>query len=72
MQNKNIQIVVQIFTFVKETQLSNGELRIIHHVADNFPTGQDVYDAAHRLRIWIETDTGALIPYSCAYELAEI
>ena len=30
-----------------------------------------VYDAAHREKIWMEAETGALIPYSCANELTE-
>ncbi|MBL0712998.1 MAG: hypothetical protein JJV98_04790 [Desulfosarcina sp.] len=52
--------------------LSDEEMRIIHQVAAKFPTEQDVYDAAHREKIWLETDTGALIPYTCAHELTEI
>ena len=52
--------------------LSDEELRIIQRVAEKFPTEQDVYDAAHREKVWIETETGALIPYACAHELTEI
>ncbi len=52
--------------------LTNEELRIVGYVAEKFPDEQDAYDAAHREKIWMETDTGALIPYSCAHELTEI
>lgn len=52
--------------------LSEEELRIIRQVAEKFPNEQDVYDAAHREKIWKDTETGALIPYSCAIELTEI
>jgi putative zinc finger/helix-turn-helix YgiT family protein len=51
--------------------LSQEEARIIQRVAEKFPNEQDVYDAAHREKIWIESETGALIPYSCASELTE-
>jgi hypothetical protein len=52
--------------------LSDEELRIIQRVAEKFPTEQEVYDAAHREKVWIEAETGALIPYTCAHELTEI
>ena len=52
--------------------LSNEELRIVQKVAERFPTEQNVYDAAHSEKIWIESDIGALIPYSWAHELTEI
>ena len=52
--------------------LSVEELSIINQVAEKFPKEKDVYDAAHREKIWKETPTGALIPYSCANELTEI
>jgi hypothetical protein len=37
-----------------------------------FPNEHEVYDAAHREKIWIESETGTLPPYSCASELTEI
>jgi len=52
--------------------LSDQELRLINQVAEKFPTEQDVYDAAHREKIWIDSEIGALIPYSCAHGLTEI
>ncbi len=52
--------------------LSVGELRIINQVAEKFSKEKDVYEAAHREKIWKETPTGALIPYSRANELTEI
>jgi len=52
--------------------LSPEEVRIIQCVAEKFPNDRDVYDAAHREKIWLESKTGALIPYSCASELSEI
>lgn len=52
--------------------LSPEEARIIQHVAEMFPNEQEVYDAAHREKIWLESETGALISYACASELTEI
>ena len=52
--------------------LSEEELRIINQVAEKFPNEEDVYDAAHREKIWQVSTTGALIPYSRANELTEI
>jgi len=52
--------------------LSMEEIRILHQVAEKFPKEKDVYNAAHREKIWQETPTGALIPYSRANELTEI
>ncbi len=52
--------------------LSDEELRIIQRVAEKFPTEQEVYDAAHREQVWLEAETGALIPYTCVHELTEI
>jgi len=57
---------------VKDAELlSQEELRVIHQVAEKFPNKRQVYDAAHREKIWLESKTGALIPYSCANELTE-
>ncbi|MBW2580460.1 MAG: DUF4065 domain-containing protein [Deltaproteobacteria bacterium] len=52
--------------------LSKDELRIIDKIAKKFPREQMVYDAAHQERIWEETTTGALIPYSRAFELTQV
>lgn len=52
--------------------LSQEELRVIDQVAETFPDEQEVYDAAHREKIWLEAKTGVLIPFSCAHELTEI
>ncbi len=52
--------------------MSDEELRILKQVVEKFPEEQLVFEAAHREKIWIEADTGALIPYSCAHELTEI
>ena len=52
--------------------LSEEEFRIIGQIAEKFPHEQDVYDAAHREKIWQASPTGALIPYSRAHELTEI
>ncbi len=52
--------------------LSPEEERIIRQVAEKFPAEREVYDAAHREKIWIGSKTGALMPYSCASEIAEI
>jgi hypothetical protein len=51
--------------------LSKEELRVIHQVADKFPDERQVYDAAHRERVWRESKMGALIPYTCANDLSE-
>lgn len=52
--------------------LSDEEIRILKQIVENFPEEQMVYDAAHRETVWKEAQIGALIPYSCAYELTEI
>lgn len=52
--------------------LSDEELKTIHQVANKFLTEEEVYDAAHRERIWKDAEIGALIPYSCAHEMTEI
>ena len=52
--------------------LSDEELRILKRIAETFPEEQLVFAAAHREKIWTESSIGALIPYSCAYELTEI
>jgi putative zinc finger/helix-turn-helix YgiT family protein len=52
--------------------LSDEELRIIDQVAKRFSNEDDVYSAAHREKIWKESSTGALIPYSRANELTGI
>ena len=58
---------------VKDAEpLSPEETRIIQRVAETFPKEQDVYEAAHREKIWMESQIGALIPYSCASQLTEI
>ena len=51
--------------------LLEEELRIVDYVAEKFPNEKDVYDAAHREKIWRDAPTGSLIPYSCATELTE-
>ena len=58
---------------VNDTEpLSEEEFRIIHQVAERFPNEEDVYNAAHREKVWQESPTGALIPYSRASGLTEI
>lgn len=52
--------------------LLDEELHIIDQVAKRFPNEDDVYNAAHQEKIWQETPTGALIPYSRADELTGI
>jgi hypothetical protein len=52
--------------------LTQEEVRIIQRVAEKFPNEREAYDAAHREKIWIDSKIGALIPYSCAFELTEI
>ncbi|MEA2108488.1 MAG: DUF4065 domain-containing protein [Pseudomonadota bacterium] len=56
----------------KAEPLTDEELRVLDQVITKFPEEQIVYDAAHREKIWRETETGALISYSRAYELTEI
>ena len=53
-------------------RLSADEQLIIQKIAVRFPHEQMVYDATHREKIWKETSTGALIPYSRSSELTEI
>jgi len=52
--------------------LSEEEFRIISQVAKKFPHEKDVYNAAHREKIWQESPAGALIPYSTTHDLTEI
>ena len=52
--------------------LSEEELRIIHQVAERFPNEENVYNGAHREKVWQELPIGALIPYSRGNELTEI
>ena len=52
--------------------LTDEELRIIDQVAKKFSNEDDVYNAAHCEKIWLETPTGGLIPYSRAHELTGI
>lgn len=52
--------------------LSRAEMEIIDHILGRFPREQMIYDAAHRERVWEETPTGAIIPYSRAFELTEV
>ena len=51
--------------------LTEEESRIVGYVAEKFPDEQEVYDAAHREKIWRDAPTGSLIPYTCAVELTE-
>jgi putative zinc finger/helix-turn-helix YgiT family protein len=52
--------------------LSEMELLVIHKVCHKFPNEKEVYDAAHRERIWQKSPIGALISYSGAHEFTEI
>lgn len=52
--------------------LSQEERWVIGAVAEKFPDEQDVFEAAHRERVWREASPGGLIPYACAAELTEI
>jgi putative zinc finger/helix-turn-helix YgiT family protein len=52
--------------------LSKDELRIIDRIAKKFPREKMIFKAAHRERIWEETATGALIPYSRAFDLTQV
>ena len=56
----------------KAQPLSDEELCIIQRVAGRFPKNQDVYEAAHRERVWQKSRVGALLSYSSASELTEI
>ncbi len=53
----------------KAETLSDDELDILKKIARKFPEEQMVYKAAHREKVWKDTKIGALISYSCAYEL---
>jgi putative zinc finger/helix-turn-helix YgiT family protein len=52
--------------------LTKEELRIIAKIVQNFPEDRQVYQAAHREKIWLDKSTGAAIPYSEAQELMEV
>ena len=58
-----------------ETQaeaLTEIELKILKQVVEKFPEEQIVYAAAHREKVWQETQIGALISYTRSHELTEI
>ncbi len=52
--------------------LSRAEIGVLDHLVGKFPREQMIYDAAHRETVWSETPTGAVIPYSRAFELTEV
>jgi putative zinc finger/helix-turn-helix YgiT family protein len=53
-------------------RLSRAEIGVMEQIVRKFPREQMIYDAAHRERVWSETPTGAIIPYSRAFELTEV
>lgn len=52
--------------------LTKEELMIIREIVQAFPEDRQVYQAAHREKIWQEKPIGAAMPYSEAKKLTEI
>lgn len=52
--------------------LTPDEDAIVAAVAATFPANKQIYEASHREPIWLQCNTGAIIPYSRAAELTEI
>ena len=74
-QLNNYRDLVDAITESNESEadpLSRAEIGVIDHIVGKFPREQMIYDAAHRERVWSETPTGAIIPYSRAFELTEV
>lgn len=52
--------------------LTPDEAAIVAAVAGTFPRNKQIYNASHREPIWLQCNTGAIIPYSRAAELTEM
>lgn len=74
-QLNNYAELVDVIKNAAETDaepLSEKEIRIIAKVAERFPNQREIYEAAHRERIWEETPLGRMISYASAYGITEI
>ncbi len=74
-QLNNYEELVDIIKNTIETDaepLSKEEIRIIAKVSGRFPNQREIYEAAHRERIWKETPVGGMISYASAYGITEI
>jgi hypothetical protein len=52
--------------------LTSEELLVIRKIVNAFPEDRQVYEAAHREKIWRDKPVGTAIPYSEAKGLSEI
>jgi putative zinc finger/helix-turn-helix YgiT family protein len=74
-QLNNYRDLVEEIRKADETQteaLTKEELLIIRKIVQSFPEDRQIYEAAHREKIWQEKPVGAAIPYSEAKRLTEI
>jgi putative zinc finger/helix-turn-helix YgiT family protein len=74
-QLNNYRDLVEEIRKADETQaepLKKGELQIIRKIVKAFPEDRQVYEAAHREKIWQDKPVGTAIPYSEAKGLSEI
>ena len=74
-QLNNYRDLVEEIRRSDETQaepLTKEELLIIRKIIQAFPEDRQVYNAAHREKIWQDKPVGAAIPYSEAKGLSEI
>ena len=74
-QLNNYRDLVEEIRKADETQaepLTKEELQIIRRIVKAFPEDRQIYEAAHREKIWRDKPVGAAIPYSEAKGLSEI
>jgi putative zinc finger/helix-turn-helix YgiT family protein len=74
-QLNNYRDLVEEIKKADESQaeaLTREELLIIRKIVQTFPDDRQVYQAAHREKVWQDKPVGAAIPYSEAKGLSEI
>lgn len=74
-QLNNYKELVDLIRDADETKaepLTQEEKRILVRIAKRFPEKQMIIDAAHREQVWKGKSSGALMPYSDAFELKQI
>jgi putative zinc finger/helix-turn-helix YgiT family protein len=74
-QLNNYRDLVKEIRKADETQaepLTNEEIQIIRKIVKTFPEDRQVYQAAHREKVWQDKPVGTAIPYSEAKEISAI
>jgi len=65
-----------LVSFIREADenaaepLTDHEQRIIERIASKFPNDQDIYEASHQEKVWLERKNGQLMPYFDAEKLS--